>query len=120
MCVGDPRKGRQPRPQAMPFDKSGGELIAHARLDTVGGVALFEPRFGASLDLVHCRAVWKNLGQPAQTLAETDLLIEPVSEARVSGCGGQRPELDGPERVDDELLVARLLGPEHRQKPPPS
>src|SRR5260370_38161816 len=99
----------------MPFDQFAGELIDHARLDTVGGVALFEPRFGASLDLVHCRAVWKNLGQPAQTLAETDLLIEPVSEARVSGCGGQRPELDGPERVGQGLLVVRLPGPEDRQ-----
>src|SRR6516164_7069251 len=108
--------GPQNQSEAMSFDQFAGKLIDHPRLDPIDGVARPEPRLGAPLDLVHCRAVKKNLGQPAQTFAEPHLLVEAISEARVPRCGGQRPELDGTERVDQELLVMRLLGPEDCEK----
>jgi len=77
----------------MPFDQFAGELIDHARLDAIEGVAGPQPRLSAPLDLVHCGAVLKHLGQPAQAFAETYPLIETVTQARVARRSRERPEL---------------------------
>jgi len=104
--------GFQHQSQAMPPKQLVGKFVDDPGFHDIRSVTLLDPIFGTPLDLIHRGAGCEDLRQTPQALAEANAIVQPVTQARVARRGRERPELDGTKRVDQVLLVMRLLSPE--------
>src|ERR1700677_3124910 len=101
--------GPQNKRDAAAIDHFSREPFEHALGRPLLHLAAAETFEATPFDFLLGRTARKDFRKPPQRFLETDRLIETVPESRVVRRGRQRPELDRPEAVDQQLLILRVL-----------